>query len=49
MNALLFTKTKVMANKKETIGGTRKNAEVLMWEDVIKNGWYILLRQQGGI
>lgn len=25
------------------------NAEVLMWEDVIKNGWYILLRPQGGI
>jgi hypothetical protein len=25
------------------------NAEVLMWEDVIKNGWYLLLRPQGGI
>lgn len=25
------------------------NAEVLMWEDVIKDGWYILLRPQGGI
>ena len=24
-------------------------AEVLMWEDVIKNGWYILLRPQCGI
>jgi hypothetical protein len=25
------------------------NAEVLIWEDVIKNGWYLLLRPQGGI
>lgn len=25
------------------------NAEVLMWEDVIENGWYLLLRPQGGI
>ena len=24
------------------------NAEVLMWEDVIKNGWYLLLSPQVG-
>jgi hypothetical protein len=25
------------------------NAEVLMWEDVIENGWYLFLRPKGGL
>lgn len=44
MNMLWF-----LAKSGITEQAQKLNAEVLMCEDVIKNGWYVLLRPQGGI